>query len=93
MLGSKEKREAPMDWEKTTSVPEIKKRGRERKKIQYRNQENEMFRSRCLSRDRELNLSLATRHRWREGRRDYTASEENGYAASPTKSGIFKAGG
>jgi hypothetical protein len=66
---------------------------KKRKKTQRRNQEYEMFRRRCcLSRDRELNLSLVPRHRRREGR-DCTASEENGYAASSTKSGIFKAGG
>lgn len=54
---------------------------------------NEMFRSRCLSRDREMNLSLAAGRRLRERRRECTAREENGYAASPAKSGIFKAGG
>lgn len=52
-----------------------------------------MFRSCCLSRDREMNLSLAAGYQLREGKKDCTAREENGYAARLTKSEIFKAGG
>lgn len=63
------------------------------KKMQHKKKEHEVFRRPCLSRDREVSLPLAAGCSWREGRKGCLASEENSFATSQTKSGIFKAGG